>query len=63
MWFCSSDANDTSSASYEYESWNSEEYFSDSGSLEDDELENFHAPVNSSLGVSYSVECGNFSLR
>ncbi|XP_039753282.1 lutropin-choriogonadotropic hormone receptor-like isoform X1 [Pararge aegeria] len=58
----SSDINDTSTASYEYESWGSEEYFSDSGSLEDDEMENFHAPVNSSLGVAYSVECGNFSL-
>ncbi|XP_052741383.1 lutropin-choriogonadotropic hormone receptor isoform X2 [Bicyclus anynana] len=55
----SSDANDTSTASYEYQSWGSEEY---SGSLEDEELENFHEPVNGSLGVAYSVECGNFSL-
>ncbi|XP_034831806.1 lutropin-choriogonadotropic hormone receptor isoform X1 [Maniola hyperantus] len=53
-----SDWNDTSTESYE-EEWDSEEYFSDSGSLEDEQSEQFHAPFNSSLGVSYSVECGN----
>ncbi|CAH2095884.1 unnamed protein product [Euphydryas editha] len=54
------DYNSTESGE-DYALWTSEEYFSDSGSFEDYEGE-FHDPVNNSVGVTYFLECDNFSL-
>ena len=42
-----------------------DEYFSDSGSWEDDDDQGeFHDPVNNTLGVAtISAKCGNFSIK
>ncbi|XP_047030001.1 lutropin-choriogonadotropic hormone receptor-like [Helicoverpa zea] len=57
----------TATTSEEYDARLMEEYFSDSGSWEDeDDQGEFHEPVNntlgSGLGVAISAECGNFSI-
>ncbi|OWR49311.1 Sl LGR1 [Danaus plexippus plexippus] len=56
----SSDFNESSASTEDFEPWTSEEYFSDSGSFEYDD--GFHEIVNNSIGVPYFAECGNFSL-
>lgn len=57
----------TATTSEEYDANMMDEYFSDSGSWEDeDDQGEFHEPVNNSLGVGFatvSAECGNFSIR
>ncbi|XP_068633155.1 lutropin-choriogonadotropic hormone receptor-like isoform X2 [Battus philenor] len=55
--------NSAATTSEEYD-LNSEEYFSDTGSFEDDEQGDFHELVNNTLsnGVAYFAACGNFSL-
>ncbi|KAJ0176414.1 hypothetical protein K1T71_007593 [Dendrolimus kikuchii] len=55
----------TATTSEEYDgNFNFEDYFSDSGSFEDDDDQGqFHEPVNNTLGqVTISAECGNFSI-
>lgn len=55
----------TATTSDEYDGNIMDEYFSDSGSWEDDEDQGqFHDPVNNTLRIgSISAECGNFSIR
>ncbi|CAH0585472.1 unnamed protein product [Chrysodeixis includens] len=54
----------TATTSDEYDGNIMDEYFSDSGSWEDDEDQGqFHEPVNNTLRIgSISAECGNFSI-
>lgn len=57
----------TATTSEEYDANIMEEYFSDSGSWEDeDDQGEFHEAVNNTLGTGFAVvsaECGNFSIR
>ncbi|KAH9632908.1 hypothetical protein HF086_002730 [Spodoptera exigua] len=56
----------TATTSEEYDANLMDEYFSDSGSWEDeDDQGEFHEPVNNSLGAGFAIvsaECGNFSI-
>nr|ACJ06652.1 Sl LGR1 [Spodoptera littoralis] len=56
----------TATTSEEYDANLMDEYFSDSGSWEDeDDQGEFHEPVNNTLGAGFAIisaECGNFSI-
>ncbi|CAK1580620.1 unnamed protein product [Parnassius mnemosyne] len=54
----------SATTSEEYDQVTDDDYFSDSGSFEDDERGDFHELVNNTIpiGVAYFASCGNFSM-